>query len=375
MSRVLFGAAVIVFAVTAIVCDPPAYAEIAGTESAVIHTAESADEAYPKRELLFFEDIPTVISAAKREQPITESPSSISVITAEDIRRSGATTIADLLRRIPGLDVMRITPSDAQISARGFNESNNNEMLLLIDGRSAYVDFFGVVVWDNLPIVMEEIERIEIIRGPGSALYGANAFSGVINIITKTPEQAKGTTVAATIGEFDTYTGTVMNANVFDKWSYKAVASWNEQASFDDRDKNDHRVFKGNALVKYDFDDDRRISLSVGADVDDGNTLTRVSRFDREGIFGYAKLNYDCGDWKFQGFYNLIDLDVISESDEESSIINNVFDFEMQHSFQPTEKHDITWGANYRHNRVTSRKIIGDAEQEDLLSAFIQDQY
>ncbi|UCD58022.1 MAG: TonB-dependent receptor [Candidatus Hydrogenedentota bacterium] len=363
-------------AVASTICSSKAYAQILDDEQAEDQAPEVTEEPYPKRELLFFEEVPIVISAAKREQPITESPSSISIITAEDIRRSGATSIADLLRRVPGLDVLRVTPSDAQISARGFNESNNNDMLLLIDGRSAYVDFFGIVAWDNLPVVLEEIDRIEIIRGPGSALYGANAFSGVINIITKTPEQAEGTTLSATVGEFDTYIWTFMNANVIDKWSYKVVANWSEANSFEDRDENDHEIFKGNALVKYDFDPDSRLYFSAGADVDDGNTLTRISSFDREGIFGYAKLNYDYRDWKFQAFYNLIDIDVVAEGDtNERSIVNNVFDLEMQHTFSPWEKHTITWGANYRHNRVTSHEIIGNDEQEDLFSLFIQDQY
>jgi len=354
---------------------PLAYAQILGNEQLEGEISASPEEAYPKRELLFFEEIPIVISATKREQPITESPSSISVITAEDIRRSGATNIADLLRRVPGLDVLRITPSDAQISARGFNESNNNDMLVLIDGRSAYVDFFGIVTWDDLPIVLEEIERIEIIRGPGSALYGANAFSGVINIITKTPEQAKGTTLSATVGEFDTYIWTFMNANVMDKWSYKVVASWDETDSFDDRDKNDSDTFKGNALVKYEFDPDSQISFSAGADEGDGNTATRTSAFDRDGTMGYAKLNYDYGEWKFQTFYNIIDIDVLAMDGEERSIVNNTFDFELQHSFPIGEKHDITWGANYRHHRITSHEIIEDDEQQDLFSLFIQDQY
>jgi iron complex outermembrane receptor protein len=336
---------------------------------------DSVDEAYPTRELLLFEEIPIVISATKVAQPITESPSSISVITAEDIRRSGATNIADLLRRVPGLDVLRISPSDAQISARGFNESNNNDILLLIDGRSAYVDFFGIVVWDDLPIILEEIERIEIIRGPGSALYGANAFGGVINIITKTPEQAEGTTLSATVGEFDTYIWNFMNADVFDKWSYKVVAGWDEANSFEDREKNNHEMFKGNALVQYDFDADSRIYFSAGVNEGDGNTLTRTSGFDRDGTLGYAKLNYDYGNWKFQTFYNLLDLDVIGSDGEERSIVNNAFDFEVQHSFEPWEKHTITWGANYRHNRITSYEIIGREERDDLLSLFVQDQF
>ncbi len=362
-------------AIAATICSSLTYAATLHGDQPEAQTSESTEEAYPKRELLLFEEVPIVISAAKREQPITESPSSISIITAEDIRRAGATNIADILRRVPGLDVLRITPSDAQISARGFNESNNNDILLLIDGRSAYVDFFGIVVWDDLPIVLEEIDRIEIIRGPGSALYGANAFSGVINIITKTPEEAKGTTLSATGGEFDTYIWTFMHADVINQWSYKVVASWDEANSFDDRDDNDHEMFKGNALIKYEFDPESRIYFSTGVNEGDGNTLTRVSRFDREGTFGYAKLNYDYENWKFQAFYNLVDIDVVAPDNEERSIINNVFDVEMQNTFEPWEKHTVTWGANYRHNRVTSHEIIGDDEQEDLFSIFVQDQY
>jgi iron complex outermembrane receptor protein len=358
------------------VCIAFAYAGTHDDNTTAQQTPTVADETYPKRELLFFEEVPIVISATKREQPITESPSSISIITAEDIRRSGATSIADLLRRIPGLDVLRISPSDAQISARGFNESNNNDMLLLIDGRSAYVDFFGIVVWDDLPIVLEEIDRIEIIRGPGSALYGANAFSGVINIITKSPDQVNGTTVSATVGEFDTYIWTFMNAAEMDKWSYKLVASWNEANSFEDRDENDHEMFKGNALLQYTVDPVSKVYFSAGVNDGDGNTQTRVSAFDREGTFGYAKLNYDYENWKYQAFYNLVDLDVVATGDtEERSIVNNAFDFEVQNTVEPWERHSITWGANYRHNRITSKNIIGDDEQEDLFSLFVQDEY
>lgn len=335
-----------------------------------------ANEAFPKRELLFFEDIPIVISATKRAQPITQAPSSISVITADEIRRSSATSIADLLRRVPGLDVMRISPSDANISARGFNEPSNNDMLLLIDGRSAYVDFFGIVVWDDLPIVLEEIERIEIIRGPGSALYGANAFSGVINIITKSPEQLEGTTVSATAGEYDTAILSFIQADVLDKWSYKFVAGWDQADSFDGSDEDDHRSFKGNFLVNYDFDPESRISFSGGVADNKGSTLTRVALFDRDGPTGYAKVNYDYENWGFQAYCNLMDIDVVAEgNDNERSIVNNVFDVEFQHFFIPWEKHVITWGGNYRFNKVTSGEIIGEPEEENLFSLFVQDQY
>ncbi|MBI5115632.1 TonB-dependent receptor [Candidatus Poribacteria bacterium] len=329
-----------------------------------------------KGEEVLFQEFPVVFGAAKMEQPITQSPSSVTVITAEEIRHSGATNIADLLRRVPGLDVIRISQSDANISARGFDEPGANAFLVLIDGRSVYLDFFGNILWDSLPVVMEEIERIEVIRGPGSALYGANAFSGVVNIITKTPEQLQGTTVSSTVGQFETFINTVIHAGVKDRWSYKAVGSWNETNSMEFDDTNEREDAKASVLLGYQFENDSKLTVSTGFDEGDGSTLAGDTQFAREGILYYGKVNYDYENWKFQTYYNLTDLDVTDDiSEEERSIVNNVVDFELQNTLEPNDRNTFIWGLNYRYNRVVSRKVIGRNQTENIYSVFAQDEY
>jgi outer membrane receptor protein involved in Fe transport len=125
-----------------------------------------------------------VESASKHRQPILWSPSAITVITRDDIRTSGANTLTDLLRRIPGLDVYEMKPSFPLIGARALTDDTNNLVLLLVDGREAMVELAGFVLWAALTFDLDEVERVEVIRGPGSTLYGANAFAAVVNVTT-----------------------------------------------------------------------------------------------------------------------------------------------------------------------------------------------
>ncbi|HDL65127.1 MAG TPA: TonB-dependent receptor, partial [Proteobacteria bacterium] len=173
-------------------------------------------------------EIPEVITPARIAQPITEAPSSVSVITAEEIHRSGLTNIPDILRRLAGVDVMALSPSDINVGIRGLNGTVSNKILVMIDGRSVYMDFYGTTIWSTLPILLEEIKRIEVVRGPGSALYGANAFSGVINIITKTPEEQKDTLISASAGTNNTYQGTAITAGNLNDLGYKLALGWKE---------------------------------------------------------------------------------------------------------------------------------------------------
>jgi outer membrane receptor for ferrienterochelin and colicin len=152
------------------------------------------------------EGAPPEIGAARTEDPFAESivtaskgatqspldaPSSTSIITEQDIRLSGITKIPELLRRLAGIDIMQVTGGQTEVSIRGFNQRLSNKTLVLVDGRSVYIDLLGATIWQSLSIGVEDIQRIEVVRGPGSALYGADAFSGVINIITKRPGDGK----------------------------------------------------------------------------------------------------------------------------------------------------------------------------------------
>ena len=144
-----------------------------------------------------------VTSVSKQEQKVSRTAAAIFVITSEDIRRSGATNIPDLLRMVPGVDVAQINANTWAVSIRGFNTRFSDKLLVMVDGRSVYTPTFGGVYWDVVDLPLEDIERIEVIRGPGGSVWGANAVNGVINIITKAAAETKGAMVVAGGGNTD----------------------------------------------------------------------------------------------------------------------------------------------------------------------------
>jgi iron complex outermembrane receptor protein len=156
----------------------------------------------PELELIKEEE--TVSIASRYEQPISRAASNVYVITDEDIRQSGATDLPTVLRRIPGMEVMQMSGATYNVSVRGDNQASANKLLVLVDGRSIYVDVQGSMFWKAIPVTLPEIKRIEVIKGPASAVYGFNAFDGVVNIITKSPEEMKGTTLQFGGGTYGT---------------------------------------------------------------------------------------------------------------------------------------------------------------------------
>ena len=141
-----------------------------------------------------------ITSAAKREQRLADVPSSLFVITADDIRRSGFTRLPEVLRLAPNLHIAQVYGSGYAVSARGFNASAANKLLVLIDGRSVYTPLFAGVFWDVQDVALEDVERIEVASGPGSTLWGVNAVNGVINIITRSAASTRGTLVSVSAG-------------------------------------------------------------------------------------------------------------------------------------------------------------------------------
>jgi len=138
-----------------------------------------------------------VTSVSKRTQKVADAAAAIFVITQEDIRRSGATSIPEALRLVPGLEVARIDENKWAIGSRGFNGRFDNKLLVLIDGRSVYTPLFSGVYWNIQDVMLEDLDRIEVIRGPGATLWGANAVDGVINIITKPAASTQSTIITA----------------------------------------------------------------------------------------------------------------------------------------------------------------------------------
>src|SRR5690242_7779121 len=168
----------------------------------VAHAIAPTPAATPDITELSLEQLTNVVvtSVSRREERLVDAPASIFVITAEDIRRSGATSIPEALRLAPNLQVARADNNQYAISARGYNNVLANKMLVLLDGRTLYTPLFSGVFWEAQDFAMDDIDRIEVISGPGATLWGANAVNGVINIITLPAVKTQGTLVRAVAG-------------------------------------------------------------------------------------------------------------------------------------------------------------------------------
>jgi outer membrane receptor for ferrienterochelin and colicin len=175
-----------------------------------------------------------VVTASRAEATLLNAPATMSVVTSDVIATSPAQNYGDLLRSVPGLNVVQMSARDINITSRQSTSTLSNSQLVLLDGRSVYLDFFGIVLWDFLPTSVSDIKQIEVIRGPASAVWGANALTGVVNVITKSPREAPGVTASVSGGWFgrDVGSGSMdaggsfgANASlsriVNDRWSYR----------------------------------------------------------------------------------------------------------------------------------------------------------
>jgi len=172
-----------------------------------------------------------VVSASRTATAPADAPAAITVITAEDIRLSGVTNLPDILRRVPGLSTLTMGAGNTNLAIRGFNQRISNKLLVLVDGRSAYFDFLGGTFFRTMNIDLADIERIEVIRGPGSTLYGANAFGGVVNIITKAAGDEQGGQVRIVGGMGETLQGNVRFSGS------KGIVGWRGSIGYEQTDR------------------------------------------------------------------------------------------------------------------------------------------
>lgn len=245
-----------------------------------------------------------IITASRHQQKLVDSPVAISVITAEDLKQSGATNIPDALRMVAGLDVMAISASDFNVSARGFNNLSSNKMLVLIDGRSVYMDFYGIILWNFLPVDLDDVKRIEIIKGPGSSLYGANAFCGVINILTLPPDDSSKTQLSIGGGEFGTYATSLRRMDHFKKISYKISIYANGTNAWHDKGQNANEFLITNAVAKYQIDPASSLTISAGQTCGKMKLLPAggTGFVNYKGLTGYSKAEYQRGSIHCQAF-------------------------------------------------------------------------
>ncbi len=248
-----------------------------------------------------------VETAAKRVQPIREAPAAVTVLTEEDIHNSGATNLGDLLRGVPGLEVISFSASDYEIGARGQDKAMENGVLVLVNGRSVYEDFFGVVIWNKKSLALEDIKRIEVVRGPGSVLYGANAFHAVINIITKAPGEDPGARVSFTGGP-DSLIGTLAESGRTGKISHRISAGWTQISSWANREDVALKYPRGLMSLNYDLGKSRGVALEAGLDSGDYQMFyDMLGMFESNGMSHHVLAKYYTPDFYFRAFWNTLD--------------------------------------------------------------------
>lgn len=334
-----------------------------------------------------------VTSVSKKPERLSRAASAVFVITQDDIRRSGALNIPDLLRMVPGLDVAQVNGSSWAISARGFNDQSANKLLVLIDGRTVYSPLFSGVFWDAQEIPLETIERIEVIRGPGATVWGANAVNGVINIITKQASETQGVSISGGGGTYEhgfgyaQYGGKIGSNTYYRLFTNDfAAGTLLDPAGQSGKDSWDAYRIGFRADGKLSGKD----SLTLEADGYDGNegelvnTVTSISPPMNQTL----ALNESFGGWdvltkwehngrsqtKLQFYF-----DRPSRGDPTYGEGRNTVDIDFQDHIGLGERQDVVWGAGYRR---TSDDIRGSlrvsfnppAKSNELFSAFGQDE-
>jgi iron complex outermembrane recepter protein len=350
---------------------------------------QSKQAVIPELELIKEEE--TVSIASRYEQPISQSPSNVYVITDEDIRHSGATDIPTILRRVPGLDVMQTTGAEFNVSARGNNQLLANKLLIMVDGRSIYVDGAGNVYWKLIPVTLPEIKRIEVLKGPASSIYGFNAFDGVINIITKSPEEMKGTTLQFGGGELGTISSAAIHAGKVGNFGYRLSAGHDQNAQWRNRDALAFRANKFNIQTEYALSSEDKVHLAGGlvdANRFDG-PVTEVTAQAGAPAQGYADIGYERRNVIIRAWWmNFLDTTnaqtnallapFLGLTDRNGNPIQksrgNTYNVDLQHTLDLGTSNRLTYGANYRHITFSSN-ILASFTREDRLGLFVQNEW
>jgi iron complex outermembrane receptor protein len=335
-----------------------------------------------------------ITSAGKKAQKLSDVAAAVFVLTQEDLQRSGVTSIPEALRMVPGVQVARIDANKWAITARGFNDRFANKLLVLMDGRTVYTPTFSGVFWDVQDTLLEDIERIEVIRGPGAALWGANAVNGVINIISKRAQDTQGGLVTAGGGTEERGFGGVRYGMqlVEDVYARVYIKYFNRDGgvdAFGDATADDWDVIRGGC--RLDWQASTRDLLAVQGDIYDGTFGTTIPLAllvppfsqtvnDDGDIFGgnvlmrWQRTFSAASDLSLQLYYDRTERSSIQV--EEDTI--DTVDLDFQHRFAWGTWQEIVWGLGYRfiHDMFTNSSSVSftpDSRSRTLLSAFVQD--
>lgn len=334
-----------------------------------------------------------VTSVAKKEQRVAETAAAIYVITQEDIRRSGVTSIPEALRLAPGVTVSRIDANKWSIGVRGFGSRLSRSLLVLMDGRSVYTPLFAGVYWEVQDTLLEDVERIEVIRGPGGTIWGTNAVNGVINIITKSATETQGLLVTGGGGsEEKGFGGFRYGGKIGQDFSYRLYGKgFRRDGQFTAHASDFDDWQSGQGGFRTDWNLSKGDSLTIQGDVYQGKSgqRTTVSSFsapfsavvrDDTNFSGMNLLGRwrralsDTSNLAFQVYY-----DRTFRREPTFQERRNTVDLDFQHRFKITGDQELNWGLGYRYTRGDTESvptIVFSPENrgDQLFSAFIQDE-
>ncbi len=334
-----------------------------------------------------------VITASKTEQTFSDTAAAVFVIHQNDIRRSGATNIPEALRMVPGLQVARVDANKWAISARGFNGRIANKLLVLIDGRTVYTPTFSGVYWEIQDVLLEDVDRIEVIRGPGASVWGANAVNGIINVITKNASETNGKLVSVTAGN-EYQSAAVRYGNQFNKHGYYRVyGKYFRHDGFVDRhgDDAEDNWDMGRGGFRLDWTPSAENTFMVQGDVYNGDinqnfivpSITAPSGGERvletaDAHGGSLLARWDYTHSLASRTSTQIYYEHFRRNDTFQNETLNTIDFDFQHELALAKAHEFTWGVGYRlHNeKFGNAQLVSVSPAKrnlHLFSAFLQD--
>lgn len=339
-----------------------------------------------EEEFALFAAEDVVFGAAKHLQKITEAPAAVSVLTDEDIERLGILSLPELLKNIAGVEMAMVNPTFTYVGIRGFS-TRGNLMLILVDGREVNIEFLGMPLWNGLPVTIHDVKKIEIIKGPGSALYGANAFSGVVNIITKNPKEASGAYQDFRLGNYQT---TYIFSNVGktgDQFGARISGEYGRVNQWTKKDEPSLDGIQVNARMYYDFDSDTQFLFDSGYVIGRNLMFTVLGPWDARGSFQYLKANFNHGELRTQVYWTgnpldqiLVDAPGIPPIPEIQALIPPIkgrfdqYDAYAQYSIVSGTLNRLTIGSSFRVNTYKLNVLPRGEESETRIGLFLQNE-
>ena len=334
-----------------------------------------------------------VTTVSKRAELASQAAAAVFVLTREDIARSGAVTIADALRLVPGVNVARINANSWAVTVRGFNSRFANKLLVMIDGRSVFTPLFSGVLWDQQNIILEDIERIEVVRGPGGALWGANAVNGVINIITRSSKDTKGGLVKVSGGgEFRAQAVARYGGDMGENGSFRVFGKFeqfDEGVAATGIPANDGwNDFRGGFRTDHDLSATQSLLVSGEVSVvDSGETLDtpvltppylmrsdeEINRVGAHLLGRWTQEISEESELSVQAFADYSDIEIPQGEEKRLTL-----DLAVQHAFPIGTRHDMLWGFGFRNvsDDITNSQLVTFAETSksiQIYNGFVQD--